>query len=933
MRHRSRRSADDRAAGAPLTGDADPPKSVGIRDARETGRLTWLLVPGLLALGAGVRALRFEAPFFWPFLWDESVPAVPALQVLRGSLPVTAGPEYFGAAPSYPLAAWFAAAGSSPLALDIFAYAIGLLIFWTGWLLLRRFLDRPAALFGLAFLAVPPLFLARWSLMTANHVPNVLMGNLCLLATHTIFRADPGRPRAILVLGLIAGLGWWTSPLIVVYLVPFAVLALRTGLVWRPRIGLFPVGFLLGGLPAWLYELRNFPSARFALHAAGGVPVALFHDRVTAVVGTFLPTLLGLHLDAGRPWLVTFFLVAVPLWVAALIGAAIRGRAELAWLLGRGGRLGRGQIILWIVAGANLALVLATKRAIDHYYLLPLYSVLPCWMGDLLDRLRRRGRWLAGAALVSLVALNGWANWHDSVRRLGTPRWTALERRVGPVLRWLEDRGLDRAYVTGTLHSPSYGMTYLAGGRVVVADLWREQFVEHGRLVDAAVAPPIVAIEPAAPLLRSGLAGLDLAVRETNVGGLRVLQTEPRFATTFAPLPRSGWTITASHRAERAADLIDGDASTSWFTGEGHTPGQWVAVDLGAPELLTRVDLLAIDWQNVPAGLRVEVSDDGQRWETVSAVPEYWGPLFFSEHHPFLKVRRGRVQAIFPPVRARHLRVVQTASVPHHTWSARELFAYGPGGPRPPVPRPGEITAALRREGIRFAYANAWLSAWVRVDSRGAISAQESNINLNDASRTEPDPTELVPVRLERDHGILLGADVDPAAVRAALAGQPVTVRESTAGPYRLLTLAPSPPPRRLEKTGWRASASESPAEAGRVVDGDRGTEWVSRGPGGPELTVTLDLGRPRELRGVEVRPGIPGRTLSLSASVDGATWTPLAPLAWAGSLYWTGSELLQNGGPRWAAAFPRTRLRYLRLSPAGPLRDPWTIVEIEGLE
>jgi hypothetical protein len=249
------------------------------------------------------------------------------------------------------------------------------------------------------------------------------------------------------------------------------------------------------------------------------------------------------------------------------------------------------------------------------------------------------------------------------------------------------------------------------------------------------------------------------------------------------------------------------------------------------------------------------------------------------------------------------------------------------------VPRPGEITAALRREGIRFAYANAWLSAWVRVDSHGAIGAQESNLNLNDASRTEPDPTELVPVRLERGHGILLGADVDPAAVRAALAGQPVTVRESTAGPYRLLTLTPSPPPRRLEKAGWRASASESPEQARRAVDGDRGTQWVSRGPGGPELTVTLDLGRPRELRGVEVRPGIPGRTLSLSASVDGATWTPLAPLAWAGSLYWTGSELLQNGGPRWAVAFPRTSLRYLRLSPAGPLRDPWTIAEIEGLE
>ena len=208
------------------------------------------------------------------------------------------------------------------------------------------------------------------------------------------------------------------SPLIVVYLVPFAVLALRTGLVWRPRIGCSPLGFLLGGLPAWLYELRNFPSARFALHAAGGVPVAPFHDRVTAVAGTFLPTLLGLHLHAGRPWLVIFLLVAVPLWVAALIGAAIRGRAS--WPGCSAARRTRARSDHPLDRRRRKPGAGARHEARDRPLLpAPLYSVLPCWMGDLLDRLRRRGRWLAGAALVSLLALNGWANWHDSV---GTAR-------------------------------------------------------------------------------------------------------------------------------------------------------------------------------------------------------------------------------------------------------------------------------------------------------------------------------------------------------------------------------------------------------------------------------------------------------------------------------------------------------------------------------
>jgi hypothetical protein len=900
------------------------------RRARGAG----LLVPALLLLGAAVRALRFAAPFHWPFHWDETEPAVPALRVLAGALPAIAGKEYFGAAPSYALAAWFAVAGASTRALDLFAHAVGLLILWTSWLVLRRFLERPAALFGLAVLAVPPLFLAQWSLINANHPSNLVLGNLCLLATHTIFVADPGRRRALLALGLLAGLGWWTSPLIVVYLAPFALLAVRTGLAWRPRLAWFVGGLFLGGLPQWLYELRYFPSAKFALQQAGGLETAPFHERLTTVVGVFLPRLLGPHVQAEQPWLLAFLLVTGPLWTAALIRAVVRDRAELAWMLGGRGRIGRGSCILWIVAATNLALVLATRRAIDAYYLLPLYSVLPCWMGEGLDWLRRRRPALAAVALASLLVLAFWANWRDSVGTTdpGAPRWSVLKRRFGPTVRWLEDRGVDRAYLVEAFHLSSYGMTYLAGGRIVFAELWREQFVDHGRLVDAAASPPVVATETEARLLRPGLRALGMEVRETQVGELLVLEPEPRFATTFVPLPRDRWTITASQRADRSADLLDGDAATSWDTGGEQVPGQWLAVDLGTPELLTRVDLLAVDWQETPGGLRVEVSPDGRRWETVSAVPEYWGPLFFSEHHPFLKVRRGRVQAIFPPVRARHLRLVQTASVRPHTWSARELFAYGPGGPRPPVPRPGEMTAALRRAGIRFVYANHWLSAWVRVDSRDVVRAQDSNMNVNDAARVEPDPTELVPVRLEAGTGILLGADADAGAVRAALAGQPVTVRDGMAGPYPFLALAPTTPPHRLDKTGWRATASERPELAQRAVDGDRSTEWASRGPGGPELTITLDLGRPRALRGVEVRPGLPGRTLGLAGSLDGATWAPLAPLAWAGSLYWTGSELLRNGGPKWAVAFPRTSLRYLRLSPAGPLRDPWTIAEIECL-
>ena len=911
---------------------------------RETGstaaarsRLSaWLAVPILFALGAGVRALRFTASAHWPFHWDETQLAISALKILDGGLPANAaGVEYFGSTAAYALAVWFAVAGASIRALDVFAYAMALLILWLGWRLLRRFLDGPAALFGLAFLAVPPLYLVQYSFFAAPNRPALLiLGHLCLLATHTVFVTHPGRRSALLALGLLGGLGWWTSPLVVVYLAPFAVLALRTGLLLRASIWLFVVGFVVGGLPQLLYEVHYFPSARFALHQAGAVPVPPLGARLWTVVGGFLPTLLGADPESGPRWRMAFLAVALPLWTLALVRAAVRDRGELAWIFGRGGRLERGHVILWIVAAANLTLLLATQRAIDAYYFLALYAVLPCWMGESLDWLRRRhGGIVAGLALAVLLTLQAWPSWRESFAPPSARRWAPMRARWEPLVRWLESRGLDRVYLVEGPAAQAFATTYLAGRRVVIVDPWREQIVDDGRLVDAAASPPIVGVRAVTDPLRVGLRGIGVDTRETEVGPFRVLEPEATFSTTFVPLARTGWTVTASDQSERAVDLLDGDVASAWDTRRGQTPGQWLHLDLGAPQLVARVDLLVVDWLWVPAGLRVDVSLDGQRWDTVSAVPEYWGPLFFSEHHAFLKVRRGRVQAIFAPVSARHVRIVQTGSRPDRPWAARELFVYGPGGPRPAAPAPGEITSALRREDIRYVYANHWLSARVRVESRGRIGAPESNINVNDYSRTEPDPLELVSPRLEAGHGILLGADADAAGIRAMLGGQPVTVRESAAGPYRLLALDLAPALRRVDRTGWRATANDAGPPAAPAIDGDRRTRWVSREPGHPGLAVTLDLGRPRELRGVELRPGIPGRELRLHGSLDGVAWTALEPLTWAGAVYWTGSELLRNGGPKWAAVFPRARLRYLRLSPAGPLRDRWEIAEIDGLE
>ena len=193
-------------------------------------------------LAGAVRALRFWDGFTSWAHWDDLLIAVPATQVLGGTFPVHhVGVEYHGAAPAYPLAVWFALTGPSTLALDVFCWALGVAIVWTGYLLARRLFPHwPALLAGLV-LAAPPLVFTRWT--TSGNVvypATLLIGNLILLGTHRIIVRHPAPWPAVLVTGLLAGLGWWTNPLAVIYCAPLAVLALRTGLAWRASLLALP---------------------------------------------------------------------------------------------------------------------------------------------------------------------------------------------------------------------------------------------------------------------------------------------------------------------------------------------------------------------------------------------------------------------------------------------------------------------------------------------------------------------------------------------------------------------------------------------------------------------------------------------------------------------------------------------------------------------
>jgi hypothetical protein len=898
----------------------------------EQRTLDWRVIVAVLALAALVRALRIWSVLRWSE--DDMLDAIPAIQILHGTFPLFhLAVEYAGASKAYVLAVWFALAGTSTVALDAFGYMVGLAGVGMSFLLAHRILPPGAALFAGFALAVPSLHAVTWALGGNLLYPfTILLGNLQLLLTHAIFFRRPDRPGLVLVAGVFAGIGWWTNPLTVVYCVPFALLALRTGLVWRATVWLFPLGLLLGGLPDWIFEVVHYPSARLLVGQAGSVPVEPFLVRLRLFLGEILPRIYGASAESGFTPPLAVRIGVLGFGALAFVRAAVRDRAALRWLVGRGGARDDGLVILWGVFLANVLIVLATKRPLGANYLMPLYAVLPIWTGECLWWLRGRSRWLGGAALAGLLLVNHWTA--TLGRNYPTSRWAPYLATARPLTDWLVAHGIRYVYWATDGTMPAHEFTFLSGMRVVAAHIWAESVIQHAHAVDAVDAPPIVTTAKRLASLGAALRGLGLDFRETPVGGFVVLEPLSPPPRGFAALPPTGWTLTASHRAHELHTLVDRDASTGWSTGERQAPGQWLRVDLGELQEVSRVDLLATDWREVPAGIQLETSEDGARWQTAAAVPDYWGPFFWSERHAFLKVRHGRVQLMFTPVRTRYLRLTQTGTG-SQAWAARELFVYRPAPPAPSGLEPGALGAALRLEGVRFVYANHWLSARARVESDESIGALESNSAVNSYGRSEPDPSTLERFQLRRDRAVLIGTDADAAAVRQVLETRGAVSRERAIGPYRLLVLAPERGQRALAWSGWRAQASVATETAPRAVDGDDRTRWTAPGPVDGTTTFTLDLGAPRSLTGLRLTPGSREggpADFALEGSEDGQTWRPLEPRTWAGPLYWTGAELLRNSRPEWAVRVPPTTVRYVRVRPAAPART-WSIAEITALE
>lgn len=651
-------------------------------------------------------ALRLGLLLHWPrrLNVDEATVGLMGLHILRGEFPVFMySVAYQGTPESYLTAVVYALAGASPLTLKLTVFLFSCLLIAVSFLIGRRMAGWPGGLCSAVLVAVAPPFLPVYgNYPMLGYMEVVVVGSLVLLLTLDLVTDERGGARLarkLLVLGLVAGLGWWINPMIVSYLAAAGIFLVLSPGLWSSRaLWAVPLGFLLGSLPYWIFNLTHsfwsfvlFRKGTRGSFTAGLKKASELLLEIVGVRGVLTDPVPFLSAAAG-----VVYLCLLGILVAELARSFVSGPAE-ARVQRRGSQL---LMLFSLMHLAAFSISGYTEFAVQRY-LFPLYSSIPILSAMALLGVWRWSRLLAVGALSLLLLNNTLALW-KTVQVYETGRqadWWKPE----PVVEFLQSEGLTRAFA---LQRIAFRLTFETGERIVAIDPFlSDRYPTH--LLQSVYASPRVAYvladraELAPGQFEPTLRGIGASYRRKDFGVFSVFYDfQPPFRGALASIPPNGWRAESEPRGSDPARAFDRDVDTAWLSGEYLRPEMWYRVDLGKALPVAGVTVLPIQPRTgAPKGYRVEVSRDGRAWDVVAAVSEFEVTLTWRDGQPRMD-RSGQIVSGFAPRSVRYVRITQTGESAESWWAIAEIFVYGPAeGPEPPHRR--EAVARLD-EGARL---------------------------------------------------------------------------------------------------------------------------------------------------------------------------------------------------------------------------------------
>ena len=637
---------------------------------------------------------------------------------------------------------------------------VGVAFFWA------RHLAGPAAgLTATALLVVGPEHFLRYTggmgyaaITFTNAMVLALTGPLL----ERFRRSGSLRAWEFAVLGFFAGLGWWSSPM-VVFSLATAGLTLILFLRWRAfhwRVwtgGL--LGFAVGAAPwlAWnaahgfasLKVGSSFDKTLFISNLA-----IFFKDTLYPLLGVrVLPTPVGLALAIG----IGALCLVVPLLLAK--GCA---RKQGPWQA----RL-PSLTVLALALPVTATIYSLTKYGADATprYLLPLVPPGVVAIATAIALLGRRWRpaWILLPLLI-LAQLPALKQYPSKARK-----YAAIHARTLELAAFLHQQRIDGLYgpylergLNFELHEE---FVFWPANGLRLEPYWNR--IERG-------SRPAVLDQNGA--VNRFLARTDGAATYAAVAGHELYYDfePPSDGLTEIP-PEDILSIRNNRGADLKPILNDGMLAPCW---PGDSEG-WLEIRLAKPVALRAIRLEG-GTRGAPA-LQVETKRAGQtEWQPLGAamIPtdfSWWGP------RPYW---RGTFRRAEFRVRAESTDAFRLRFSKDKPWDLAELRLFTSGGPAPdPVPALASLRSRLDQQPPALLYCDRWAGSQLRGTEPYRIVTESY---VRDASDPPFDPTiELVP-------GLaLLVAAEDVAMTRAALAKAHVRMAETPMGPWTLFTFGP----------------------------------------------------------------------------------------------------------------------------------------------
>jgi len=652
----------------------------------------WCFLTLVIAVAAIVR-LDFLAANDFVLDADEAIVGLMGKHILEGrALPVFYyGQHYMGSFEAILAAGFFKLFGISNVVLKMVPFCFSLVLVYVLYELGLQAGGRLAARLAALFCAIPSSALVTWSAMArGGYIEVIVLGAYAMLLMCWWLRAEMISIQRGFFIWLVIGFGWWVYNQIIYFALPVGLFmlarVLRPGEDWGWRalgwykwfklsVGVFFTvagGFLLGGLPFWIYNLQHgFVS--FELFGRASLAEAWSHlvNSLTLAI----PILLG----AKRFWQSAdiFPYAGVMVWlVYGLMFLYLlywRRRRLLNLLVFKIDRVKPVELFLVTLLVTMVVFIASRFGSLVEAprYLLPVYVPLFVLLGAVIENLKRYKLVSRGATAV-VLAFNLLSCYLYGRALPGEPfvfKGERVSHDHSELIKWLDE---NKVSWIRTNYWIGYRLAFETQERVrfLINQPPFQTRIESYRLEGSKLNPdamPLVLVPAQGKIIKEALEVLGYSYNEIGLSGYTVLYGIKPLQSASRVVDAASIKVAASSHSEAATLAVDGNLLTRWGSARPQTPGMEFTLTLEPAQMVRGLFYDLGNWiHDYPRVLDIELElESGERRRLLPS--SRWESIRY-----FLQAE-SELAVYFQPALVRRVVLRQEGSDPVFDWSIAEI--------------------------------------------------------------------------------------------------------------------------------------------------------------------------------------------------------------------------------------------------------------------